>query len=276
MPTTETQDGDMLKVAFSAAPQDVRDLIELGGFDEAMTLLRSETGLADEQADRVEVEVLMALLGITDPISLAENLEEKTGIAGELLEQVVAIAVAYVFAPLADLEVSTTEGEAELALPAPIAPATLPPAPQPAPVRTNMPPASPQPQQASYQTPPPRTAVAVETNESPLATFHANIPKTQPPARVAEIAPVTKAIPQKETARQGIQEAPHARTMASDIEAMQPPPEKVSAPMPVRPPAPPPPVINPVPVSPIPAGIRETVHADLKQYGIDPYREPLD
>lgn len=83
--------------------------------------------------------------------------------------------------------------------------------------------------------------------------------------------PVTKLPPSPLTASRIPVSAPepaHPRTMASDVEAMQGGgkpviPKPVAAPHPIAPPRPAPP--------PTVAAVQE----DLKKYGVDPYREPI-
>lgn len=72
------------------------------------------------------------------------------------------------------------------------------------------------------------------------------------------------------------QEPVRPRTMASDVEAMQGDGKKPHAPAPV-PKAPPPPVMpQPVPSAQPPVPSQAKVHEDLKNYGVDPYREPIE
>lgn len=107
----------------------------------------------------------------------------------------------------------------------------------------------------------------------------------QPPKPPAPTAPARLPTPPPTTPRpsapsglsSAIQQAVRPRTMASDVEAMQPSKgEHKPKPEPVAPkPMPTPARMDPV-VTPKPSPAIAKVGEDLKKYGVDPYREPVE
>lgn len=271
MDETTSQDQQLL-ATFENAPPFIRAFVEDGEFSAFVERLADKFSLETGLRARISNELLMTLLGITSPTELPDNLRNEAGVPEAFIPGIIEEAREGIFEPL----IARGGGE-----PAPDLPMVVP---------------------ASQTQPAP---VPVAAAISPLATFHveaarAAIPQTQaaparppmpaapprpvpPPPRIEAMPPPVPPQPASAPSAYDF----HARTMASDIEAMQPgkgtgtprPPS-----MPARPAATPPvssPITAPKPPAPPVAAAPSApsaseVHADLRQYGVDPYREPIE
>lgn len=252
---------------FAQAPTYVQDFIRSGKYEEFLTELRTQENMHIDVLDIVSDEILMMLLGMSEPLMLADNLKEEAVLTDEQTAAVIALANQRIFMPLQESMRNPVQ-KPQVSIVREQAPST-PSAPL---VRTPevLAPAS------SVMIPEPVVAAPV-----PAPVF------VPPPAPIIPPEPTVPVAPVEHT----------MRTMAHDIEAMQggtlPAPVHYTAPTPrsqpvyqapVAPSAPAPlptplpsaPEIAPVPEVVVPRtntpSHKEVVNT-LKQYGIDPYRE---
>lgn len=259
-----------LLAAFEAAPPFLQEFIRSGAFLAFSERLESKLAVDESIKAKVSNELLLTALGVTAPKDLPANLINEAGLPENLVGLVIEEAREGMFEPL----IAQAGGES-----APDLPMIVPSVPIPSPA---------QPTKTLYSRPvPPIPAPTQTPSTSPLATFHAELANSAPnpvPKPVPVAAPVTAPV----SATPNVYETFHARTMASDIEAMG---GQGAATTPVQtrtaPAEPPryapivpavqdsslvPPQAEPVPV---PTASPEAVQADLKKYGVDPYREPV-
>ncbi len=265
MDTLTTEENQLL-ATFQNTPPFIQEFIESGEFSAFTEKLSTKFGFTPDMRTDVSNEILMVLLGVSSPNELPQNLATEAGVGEILIPDIIEEVRNGVFEPL----IAKGGGEPAHDLPVIISTETprTPPPPPPAYVATSTPP---------VQVPAPAS--------SPLATFHANLPTNAPsehapapptrPTPVPEVKAIFSAQPTKPL------EEPHARTMAGDIEAMQhggtPAPQQ-RVPVPERenhPQSPPlPPTTTQKPTAQEPSA--SSLQADLKKYGIDPYREPIE
>lgn len=234
-----TDPKSVLADAFAQAPEPVQAFISSGKYEAFLEELRTAQNLHVDVVNLVSDELLMMLVGMSEPLELAENLKSEAGLTDEQTAAVIDAANREIFVPLRN---SVVQPEAS-------SPAREPLVPMPAPI-------------ASPPTPP-----------VPVTT----VKEAPPPPPVATIAP--------EPVQPSISSV---RTMAHDVEAIKegsaPEPVPYRAPEPLVPaPVAPTPIITPaapamssprpvVTAAPDPGEVAST----LKQYGIDPYREPVE
>lgn len=297
----------VLKAAYDAAPEPVRAYVSSGAFKTAMTDMQAKLGLSPEQSSVVSDEALMLLLGMSEPAEFVAALGE-----GGLSETETSAIVAYIneniFSRLQKEESGTQTAERP-AMPQ----TTQQPAPAPAKLlqrpssAVSSIPAEPMP--ASRPAPPPSVYVPQTLQmrtmahdvESMKAGKSADMfpapavtPKPvpgipNPPAPAAPLPAAPTQAPEIERAtRVARSEAAYTPSFEPAVPASRPPVEPVSPPVPVpmTPPASPSmpvspayserpaPVAAPQPFSPTPT--KEEVTTGLQQYGIDPYREPIE
>jgi hypothetical protein len=239
----------LLKEAYDAAPPYIQDFIVSGKFDAFMAELQGKLTIHADIANGVSNEILMMILGLTEPKEFVESLVKHAGVDPKLVGPIVEETNKAVFIPLQE------QTRAQRV--------------------TDTPPATPRP------TPPPSAYVP------PAPPAPEPIPVPTPPIQEIPIVPSmrTMASDVEQINGGGV---PAARPYTIPGSAPTPPPAPVSAPVPppapitASIPAPSAPV--PAPVAPIvphrersvPAPSREEVTDTLKKYGIDPYREPVE
>lgn len=294
----DQQTQQALLTGYNAAPKPVQEFISSGKFTEFMQALQAKLGIHIDVADKVSNELLLVLLGLSDATELPDNLI-KTGLDDELVEPVIDGVTTVVFGPLREEVLKSAAMPAPLPTPRTSQP-QVPPisitAPAPAPAAW---PPKPEPMPAPVVPPPPPRP------EPPLA-----LRPTPPPIPQTPPVPVPPPAPQPtmRTMVQDVEGMPNGD--------MPPPPKPISAPMIASPkpaapvgmrayaamparPTPTPPVVLPPPIvippaptitppsaspqtppakaptiSPTPSA--EEVAHGLKQYGVDPYREPIE
>jgi hypothetical protein len=248
MATTPEQTQEDLAIQNSVAvlmkdlPQPVQDFLAGPQRDATTLRLSQRYGLHADQAGKFEMAFIYMLLGISKPEEFIESLRS-AGIAPETIKNLAHDINEEVFKPLQKKE----REDPSIVTPGPIPAAT--PLPIASPEKTILP--SP----PIYQPAPP-----VLQREPPF------IPKI----------PVSQS-----------QSEPEVRTMAGDMAIVQSGghvPETLQPSSPVHQPVP----ATPVPASSVPGPLpplarkpappsnenRDALHAVLKEYGIDPYREP--
>lgn len=290
---------DFLLEAYSRAPEAVRDFVSSGRFDAFLEKLQAQTNLHVDVFGKVSNEILMMLLGITEPVDFPTNLKNEAGVPDELVPAIIDATNEGIFIPIRTQMRGESSPGAPTALggitepayqqapspletfhaaptpvptpsPAPEAP-IVPPQPAPSPLETfhataTAPTPTPVPV-PPHPVPVPEVVVApIQPQPSPLETFHAAPPIPQPAPVIS--APIPASVPQAPVAPVPM------RTMAQDLATAENPSAPVPPPqtMPV-PPAPPAPATAPAPAQNVPS--MQEVHDDLKKYGIDPYREPF-
>ena len=228
---------ELLLEAYKLAPVSVREFIDAGGTERLSEALVAQGGFDETTIAKIENEVVLAILGITNPSDFEANLEKEAGVRTDLAQTALRIATEEIFGPLALMETEEANATGERLLPAHEVEKVASTAPIP-PSRPVTPPQAPQ----------------------------RPIPPPQP------TTPILR---------------PQARTMASDVEAAQAPHQETPRTAPVRPvavpvtPVAPPrpvvPAIAPIrPSTPPPAPEAAAIREDMKKYGIDPYREPIE
>jgi hypothetical protein len=254
-----TQEEQSLLETFEKAPVFIQEFISSGEFSAFIERLATKLSLESGLRAGISNELFMTLLGITSPTELPDNLRDEAGVPEELVPLIIEEAREGIFEPL------IAQGGG----------ASAPDLPVIIPEKTET---------LQRET----TATRPNAAPSPLSSFHANLAPTPVPQATSassDPAPQPQQTPKLVPTATHPLETFHARTMASDIEAMGGM-QKVSA-TPVRPIAPPPappryaPVVatEPVPAQtpqPAPISAAQSVHTDLKEYGIDPYREPVE
>ncbi len=243
-----TPEGQALLAAFDAAPAFVQEFVNSGKFAAFTERLNEKLPISDEQKAKTADELFMALLGIAPLSELPDSLSTEVGLPDELVAVIIEEAREGMFEPL------IAQGGGA---PAPDLPLVIGTSARPV------------------------SAPSV----SPLATFHAEAaraiapgaaparpvvppiaPRAMPPPPRIEAMPSKQPVSPVSRPASNIRESLHARTMASDIEEMEGKGTPPETPMPVQKvPAP----------TPGPTPPAKDVHADLRQYGIDPYREPI-
>lgn len=232
--------------AFNASPAVVREFITSGKLEQFLSGLQTEAAIPATAMESVSNEVLFALLQIQEPEELEEGLKEE----GDVPEEIVGTIVAKVTELVMRLLPEEPSEEAASA-------AAKPSTPSPA-VRAPHTPL-----------PGPKPILGVPGTKS--------VSLTSPLPSVRQATPMPPSQPAMPAAR------PQARTMASDVEAVQAPMQpapKPAAPRPVHAPSAPATPARPVvpsvssarPAAPEAAIVRD----DMKKYGVDPYREPIE
>ena len=222
-------------------PSPVRDYLTKGGLENTARTMTSRYNLHIDQGAVLERELMLVLMGIEQPAELAQTLQSEIGLTPEQIKAILTDINAEVFQPLQD---KMRAGPATPAAPAPIpAPAQPQPAPAPRPAPPN------EPVHTARQVAPPPNLPGAEVQEPnigmPPAATEANtvVYATPRPAPVAAPAPTPTPAPM-----------PVRQPVASV-------PEQPIAP------------ITQAPAAPLP---QESARPILKQYGVDPYKEPIE
>lgn len=234
-----------LQQAFAQAPEYVRSYISSGKYDAFTEKIKTVGSFTEDVQSIISNEVLMMLLGMSEPQELATNLVQEAGITAEEADAVVVLANTEIFTPI--------QNEAQKA------PASIAPRPQ-----ASSAPQAPIVPVPSIATPPP-----VQPYVPPVP-----IPAPQPQA-----LPI---VPEMRTMAHDVEAMKNGVPQAKPIPAQSTPaPVPQTAPIPVQPT---PPVVPPEvgmgarPVTaPTTPRVRTPDSAELtstlKKYGIDPYRE---
>jgi hypothetical protein len=229
------QDEQVLLTAFSKAPPFIQDFLESGEFGAFMTRLTEKVSLDASTKAKVSNELFMTLLGITMPADLPANLATEAGVPENLIPVIIEEAREGIFEPL----IARGGGEPASDLPAVIS------------------------QQPIVTSPAPKTIPVI----APVASRPLTVPSPSRSTAPPSLAKSTPSIPRgSERQETNVYETFHARTMASDVEAIG---QKKDATVPER-------SVSPPPSRPAPNPIMQDLHTDLKKYGIDPYREPIE
>lgn len=265
----DTKLNELLLRAYGAAPEHIQEFIADEGLDEFMLDLQVDKKLRADVAASVSDHILLTLLGVMQPAELATALKTDTGLTETQAVEVLQEVNKSIFIPLKE---KTLKKEAPQAAPAqvqqpkpvPPPPAYVPPTPKPA--------AQKAPVFRPFVPPPATQPVSAPT------------PPVQPqaPKPVAPTTPAPKPQPVHTTSE--LPQRPPMRTMMQDAQQAQhptPPPTPTPRPAPVQTP----PAIAQAPVTP-PSFTKtpgqpstpnkEDLANTLKQYGVDPYREPVE
>jgi hypothetical protein len=248
----------ILGEAYAAAPSYIQDAIQAGYLDDMTAALTATNSYDKTTITRLENEVLMGILGITDLNDFLNILTEEVGLPPEKVDATLAIINETVFNPIAILgEDFTPSAEVPTATAALVVMSSVP--------QTVVPTSIPAPSTAVL-TPTPTPSAPI------LGTQKYQDPK---PAPVVVPMPV-----------------PKFRTMAMDVSGtkdlapLRPTPTPTAGPKaaPSTPVPTPktavqsvaPAVIAPTIQKPPIVGAEKSVSQDLKAFGIDPYREPVE
>lgn len=249
---------DAVSVLLDNLPKPVRDFVLSKERDAMILRLSQKHNLHADQAGEFERAVLHMLLGVSSPEEFVQTMKDG-GIPQPTIDAITTDVNEMIFKPLQDAERKLAD--------APRAPAPKAPEPTPAPVvevaPTPQPYAQPPqyPQQQAYMPPMPApqqqtywVPVSITAVPQPYMTTQAPYPYAQPSpaAPMPEPAPAPAPEPAPEPPKPEVHEAP------APERSVQPPP-------PVWTP-PPPPNLPTAPSTDIPL---------KKEYGADPYREPV-
>lgn len=271
-----------LTQAYESAPSQVRNLLDSGSFAPFITETAQKYSLSHMARHTLAGISRNAILRLISPEEFSSALAY-IGIPASSIEEVMSefrghltqgVAIEQTAGVNAPKEEYTSPAEPET--PEPGVPENLP-KPEP---ELSLPPAE---AAAVNKTP---TTLPSPATPVPPAVPSPKPPLEKKPAPVMSQIPIIPVAPQVIPSVAAPNHPPQARTMASDVEAMQTgqgstPVKAPTLSQPARP-APPPVLEMPAapPVAPKPAVEREpsmnTVHEDLKKYGIDPYREPIE
>lgn len=249
---------EMIDAAFASASPSIRFYIEEGRLADAVGKIIKKNSFPSSLAVPLAELGHGALLGLIPPAVFSKELA------------VVGAPSAAIGAITSSFYEEVVKKAAETKIPEPFDESTLPPLeetppePQPSPtthdgIEQHMLPEGHHHDASPASMPKPATTMPVMKVPVPAPR-----PTPQPPARPIP-APAPRPAPMQEPIR--------PRTMASDVEALgggknvpKPTPRPQPAPMP-----------KPVmPQAPVQAPSADAVHADLKKYGVDPYREPVE
>lgn len=255
---------DQILAAFEQAPPYVKELVNSGKYTEFMNKVRILGNYHADVLGNISDEILMMLLGMSEPVELMDNLQKEAGITQEEAGMIVDLANDEIFGPLREsLKKGSESAPVQAPRPALVETPAVATGYYPDPTRPNAPAPAPLP------VPPP-----------------APIPVPVPPAPVAQAPIPPVAPPPMRTMVQDIEQMGQGGATPPPVVAQMPPVSPSAIPTPVRPaPEPPPPYIPPpVPPPPPPqptpnpedAPNRAEIEATLKRYGIDPYREPVE
>jgi hypothetical protein len=223
----------------AALPEYLKNFLGTLPVDKMADELRSRGNLSEEVIARVENEVLFAVLGVIPPEQMEQALR-KAGVPEEILQEVLTIATEEVFGPLALLGDEAMESQV--------------------PTSTQSPTAAPLSKTLPSLSPPARSIPAAPKYEAPL---------TSPVADSAAVTLPAERIPKSEASKQPSVSMPTMRTMAMDVEGVQhpthPASQSITPAVPVAEKA-----VRPVNEA------ANAIAQDLRKFGIDPYREPLE
>ena len=93
----------MLLAAASQTPPHVREFLTSGKFEKFLTQLEGDLVLHVDVANNVGTELLMVLLGITDPKALPDNLERRALVPKALVQRVMEEVNKGIFVPLGNI-----------------------------------------------------------------------------------------------------------------------------------------------------------------------------
>lgn len=169
----DTSTSSLIAEAFAQAPDYIQSFISSGKYEEFIERVRATENIPQEALGTVSDEILMMLLGMTEPQALPENLQNEAGLTKEQAASIVARTNRDIFAPLQE-EIQKTALQIPIVTPplqassAPISPILPMPsvqAPFPTIVQTPIPPIS-----APLPVPPPRTANTSSHSKTSLHT----------------------------------------------------------------------------------------------------------
>lgn len=304
---------DLLVKAYDAAPVQIQAFLDDERLADFMIHLQMTKKMQVDVAGEVSNRILLTLLGVLSPNELPAELKA-AGVPDEQVDEVLKAANDAIFLPLREEMRNAPQTPAPQQIPTqapsspqaplvsvptpiampqapvlqpvqPAAPAYAPPTPQPvAPIYTPL--AQPPMASEPYIPPAPPVAMpvartmahdveAMKDGHQPTA-WAPPVPAQNPPAAFS--VPTSFPQPQAPAAYQAPQVAPSAPVFTP-----MPNPVAAPAPQPPRPAYVPPPInaLRTEPVAPKqPAADtlpqRKEITDTLKQYGIDPYHEPLD
>lgn len=275
MPPLREISKDELLERFATVPDSVRELFVSEESTARVHKISDELHVPEFVQDVLGREVGYAILGLRKP--------EETIVAFVTIGASQELAEAIVKRIANDIlvEVEEARKNAPPVAPEPIVPSGTPVVQVPVTPKPFVPPPAPEPLASvpAYTPAPPQ--IVVPAPVVPPVPPPPPIPVSLPPVPEAPRAvpvPEPTPVPPPQPAR--------PRTMASDVEALQNPGETpMRAPVPIPHPAPAPQPIAPTPVpkaipqpprpaTPVPNA--SAVHEDLKKYGVDPYREPVE
>ncbi len=255
----------LLAQAFAQAPGYIQDFVRSGKYDGFLEKVRTTENLHIDVLDTVSDEVLMMLLGMSEPQELTDNLKKEAGLTDAQADSVIAIANREIFAPLQEelRESQSSAGEASApetpVIPVSPVPAALSPAPAPA---APPPVLAPVPSPLAEQTPAP---VPAPVPAEPMVRTMAHDVEAMKTGTAA--APAPYQMPAAPVLAAPALEAPQQPSLPSRWAA------PVTAPSDT-------PSFSKVPGS-SPASRNaapdiQEVTSTLQKYGIDPYREPTE
>ncbi len=246
--------------ALNAAPQAIRDVLEDGTLDTSVAKSCQEQGLHVDQIGAVALHSQNILIGLLKPSEFIFELES-SGIPKPVANAILQDLNEQVFKPLNE-KIRAEKESGEETPEEPVEPTRTPEKPAPPP-----PPRI----EIAVQEPPPVPVIAPQV-QAPVATPPAPTP-TPPPVAPMPPAPTPPPTPAPEPPAPPA--TPQMRTMAHDVEALKD--GKMPEPQRPAPPTPQTPAQAPVTheaAQDMPS--HQEVTESLKQYGVDPYREPVE
>ncbi|MGB4076335.1 MAG: hypothetical protein WBK28_01355 [Minisyncoccia bacterium] len=238
MADTDTKERDgLIEAAYLQAPPHIQEFLSSGKFEAFLNDIRSNENIRIDSMARVSDELLMMLLGMSEPLELAENLKAHANLTDEHIGTLITLANERIFTPLREEMQNKTEGSEIQNTATPIAP--LVPLPTigsvlTAPVSTpGYPPDPTRPTPSPYTPPgysapaPPVPSYAPPTLPSPVS----NTPQIKnpfapsaysaPPAPQFPTPPPSTPIPPPTPVPIPELPTPTMRTMVHDVEAMK-------------------------------------------------------
>lgn len=283
---------DSMQILLMQVPMPVRDFV-LNTLPMKTEELMTRYQLHVDQGGTLERELLLMLLGQETPTEFVSALQDM-GLDGQTIQSLTNDINKEVFMKLRESEERVGVAPVQVAPTMPqhiVVPVAPPPMPAPRPVAPPPPnlPGMPMPQ-AHAPAPAPISA-PIPFTPPITAPFTASLPNETTEVRTMQtdmammksgmhpgLVPVVSTASTPPPAMP-VQRAPMQPPSLNTSSAPVPPPIPVSIPAPtshpVMPPAPPP--MPPAPNTSAPqSDNREALHAILKEYGVDPYREPVN
>jgi hypothetical protein len=108
-----TDSNEIIQDAFQKLPKIVQDVLTSADLSEKLQAMAKKHNLHLDKWSLLENEIALALLGITDPLDLTQNIQSHVGVDEETAAKIANNAVEIVFDPIrADLEKAVAENRA--------------------------------------------------------------------------------------------------------------------------------------------------------------------
>jgi hypothetical protein len=282
---------EFLSQALAQAPAYIQSFIQSGKYETFLEKVKAISTFNTDVQVKISNEILIMLLGMSEPKELIDNLKREAGITDIQAEAVVVLANDEIFTPLQqEIQASTTATKIITTSAAQASPLPSPPL---VPILSLTTPAS----EPLLTAPKVSASIATPLPQQPLPTGNvsSNEPSWTPTPEIQSVPTMRTMAHDVESMKEGIRPAPTPYSMPNMPERSVPP-QQTQTPVPVVPislPSTQTPVPEPVPVriwapvsvppsqiptapetSRIPSPDPTELTNTLKKYGIDPYREP--